>query len=72
MREFDILVAQLEHLLSSNRLSLQKMVRIWSLSCVCSVCSVCVAVRVKVACVYENCERYILSGKIKYCKIGWT
>ena len=27
MREFDILVAQLEHLLSSNRLSLQKMVR---------------------------------------------
>ena len=28
MREFDILVAQLEHLLSTNRLSLQKMVRI--------------------------------------------
>lgn len=27
LREFDILVAQLEHLLSSNRLSLQKMVR---------------------------------------------
>lgn len=26
LREFDILVAQLEHLLSSNRLSLQKMV----------------------------------------------
>ena len=28
MREFDILVAQLEHLLSTNRLSLQKMVSI--------------------------------------------